>query len=391
MSPYPARRRPVWPLLLLMLVIGALIYWWFAGGDKEDAAAPPPSKVTVMTLQETAIDHTVELPGRITATRMSEVRPQVDGILQRRLFTEGSVVKEGTPLYQIDAALYEATYNSARADLVKAEATARSASAKAKRFAQLVRGGAVSRQDYDDALALSEQARADVGVAKANLDTARINLDYTRVRAPITGRIAKSNMTEGALVTANQTSPLTMITQLDPVYVDLTQSDRELAELRQSMQGQSDVPVTLLPQDSAEPYPLQGKLAFSEVTVDPTTGSVQMRAIFPNPDHRLLPGLFVRARISLPDGKGILIPQQAAPRAPDGSASVWVVGPDNKVQPVKITILRAEGSNWVVRNGVNSGDTIVMEGFQKIMPGATVETSVYGAPKEPTPPPGTKP
>ncbi len=386
MNSYPSRKRPVWVWLLLLLILGGVLYWVFGGTKtQQTASAPPSSKVTVVTVQETDVSHTVELPGRISATRMSEVRPQVNGILQRRLFTEGSVVKAGTPLYQIEPSLYQATYNSARADLIKAEATAKSAVAKAKRYAQLVRGGAVSKQEYDDAYALSEQARADVGVAKASVDTARINLDYTRVRAPITGRIGKSNMTEGALVNANQADPLAVITQLDPVYIDLSQSDRELAELRASMEGLKEVPVTLLPQDSTEPYPLTGKIEFSDVTVDPTTGSVQMRAIFPNPEYRLLPGLFVRARINLPDGQGILIPQQAAPRASDGSANVWVVSADNKVQPVKISIIRAEGTNWLVRDGVKNGDTIVMEGFQKIQPGATVAPTPFGAKEEPKP------
>lgn len=383
MNAFPSsRKRPAWPWLLLILLAGGVLYWWLSGDRKPQAPAARAMQVSVATVQQTPVSQTVELPGRISATRVSDVRPQVNGILQRRLFTEGSVVKAGTPLYQIDPALYQAAYNSARADLLKAEATEKSAAARTKRFTQLVRGGAVSRQDYDDAVAQSQQAHADVAVARAQVETARINLDYTRVRAPITGRIGKSNVTEGALVNANQADPLAVITQLDPVYIDLTQSDRELAALRGRMQGQQDVPVTLLPQDSTEPYPLPGKIEFADVTVDPTTGSVQMRALFPNPDYRLLPGLFVRARITLPAGEGILIPQQAAPRAADGSASVWVVGADHTVQPVQISIARAEGTDWLIQDGLKSGDVIVMEGFQKIAPGATVNPVPFGS-KEP--------
>ncbi|EPY00815.1 efflux RND transporter periplasmic adaptor subunit [Magnetospirillum fulvum] len=351
--------------------------------DKKQANGPRPTgpvEVVAITVEPSRVALTTELPGRTTAYRVAEVRPQVNGIVLKRLFQEGSEVKAGQQLYQIDPATYQAAVNSAQADLVKARASLKSVEAKASRYEDLVRINAVSRQDYDDAIASLDQAKAQIQVADAALQTARINLGYTKVFAPISGRIGKSSVTEGALVTANQTTSLATITQLDPIFVDVSQSSSELIRLRHTMSPNGTeakaAPVTLTLDGTSQPYDQPGRLEFSEVTVDQTTGAVQLRAVFPNPRHDLYPGLFVRARIEQGvKEQAIQVPQKALVRGADGSASVWVIGPDNKVAPRPVKVSQAVGDTWIVESGLAAGDQVVIEGLQKIRPGAEVRVA----------------
>ncbi|GAB3445070.1 efflux RND transporter periplasmic adaptor subunit [Insolitispirillum peregrinum] len=343
-------------------------------------AAPPPPEVTVQTLAAQTVPLYTDLPGRTAAYRVAEVRPQVSGIVLKRLFTEGSEVQAGQQLYQIDPSTYQAAVQSAMADLAKARATAKSVEAKAARYADLVKINAVSKQDYDDAVASLDQAKADIMVAQAAVDTAKINLEYTKVYAPISGRIGKSAITEGALVTANQTTPMSTLTQLDPIYVDVSQSSSDLMRLRQAVsagllqKGQADqAPVTLTLDGSTQAYKHNGQLQFADVTVDETTGAVQVRAVFPNPDKELYPGLFVRARVEQGVRENaLLVPQRATIRLPDGSAAVWIVGADNKVATRPIQATQAVGDAWLVNSGLQAGERIVIEGLQKIRAGAEV-------------------
>jgi membrane fusion protein (multidrug efflux system) len=349
----------------------------------------PPTEVGVVTLQPQSVDITTELPGRTTAARLAEVRPQVNGIILKRLFTEGAEVKAGQQLYQIDPAPYQAALDTAKAELARAEAAANSARTKAARYRDLVRSRAVSQQDYDDIAATLLENEAAVASAKASIRTAQINLDYTKVNSPISGRIGRSAFTEGALVTANQTQVLATVTQLDPIHVDVTQSSAELFRLRQALSGgriqsgEDKAPVTLLVgsgNDAA--YAHQGELQFSEVNVDETTGSVRLRATFPNPNNDLLPGLFVRARINWGAVPNVfMVPQQAVVRRPDGSAFVWAVSPDQKVAQKTVKAERAIGDKWLVSEGVAAGDRVVVEGVQKVAPGAQVTAVALDAEK----------
>lgn len=354
-----------------------------AACDSKQAGGPPPAgpvEVSVMTLEAQRVALTTELPGRTSAYRVAEVRPQVSGIVLKRLFEEGTEVKAGQQLYQIDPATYQAALQSANADLAKARATLKSVEAKAARYADLVQINAVSRQDYDDAVASLDQAKASILVAQAAVETARINVDYTRVLAPISGRIGKSAVTEGALVTANQTTSLATITQLDPIYVDVSQSSSDLMRLRKAVsaglmqQGDADkAPVSLSLDGTSAPYDQTGQLQFSDVTVDQTTGAVQLRAVFPNPRKELYPGLFVRARVEQGvRDNAVLVPQQAVVRTPDGGAAVWLVDGDNKVSQHPVVTAQAVGDQWLVDSGVKAGDRVVVEGLQKVRPGAEV-------------------
>lgn len=347
----------------------------------------PPAEVGVVTLQPQSVDVTTELPGRTTAARLAEVRPQVNGIILKRLFEEGAEVKAGQQLYQIDPAPYQASLDTAKAELQRAEAAAKSARTKAARYRDLVKSRAVSQQDYDDIAATLLENEAQVASAKAAIRTAQINLDYTKVASPISGRIGRSTVTEGALVTANQTQALATVTQLDPIYVDVTQSSAEMFRLRQavgrgaiqSVEGKA--PVTLLVGGSNDaPYPHRGELQFSEVSVDESTGSVRLRAVFPNPNQDLLPGLFVRAKVNWGAAENVfMVPQQAVVRRPDGSAFVWAVGPDGKAAQKTVNAERAIGDKWLVTQGVAPGDRVVVEGIQKVAPGAQVNAVALDA------------
>ena len=357
---------------------------------EQKAAAPggkPPVEVIGITVAPQQLPLFAEFPGRTTAFHVAEVRPQVGGIILKRLFEEGSEVKVGQQLYQIDPATYRAAVQSAQADLAAARANLKSVQAKAERYAELVKINAVSRQDYDDAMAKLDQAKAQIMIAEAALATTRINLDYTKVYAPLSGRIGKSNVTEGALVTANQAPPLATITQLDPIYVDVNQSSSELLRLRRAFEsGQlkktdpNHVAVTLMLDGSAVPYDLPGKLQFSEVTVDESTGAVGLRAEFPNPKRDLYPGLFVRAKIEQGVREQvILVPQKALVRMANGGTILWVVGADNKVNQKPVKAGASVGDKWLINEGIQAGDKIVTEGLQKIAAGAEVKFVEAGA------------
>ncbi|PWC96475.1 efflux RND transporter periplasmic adaptor subunit [Azospirillum sp. TSO5] len=353
-----------------------------AGGQPQGGGPP---EVSVLTIEPQRLTVTTELPGRTAPYRVAEIRPQVSGIVLKRLFREGSEVKAGDQLYQIDPATYEASLASAQADVQKAEANLQAARNKASRYGDLVKNSVVSKQDFDDVQASLKQNEAQVAAAKAAYNLASINLNYTKVFAPISGRIGKSAVTEGALVTANQATALATIQQFDPIYVDVTQTASQLMKLREDMATgrirpaePGKIPVTLFLNSNASgddtAYPAKGELQFSDVTVDAGTSSVQLRAVFPNPNKDLLPGLFVRARVEQGVAENaITVPQAAVARGPDGSARIWVVGADNKVNPRTIKTERAVGNVWLVSDGLAVGERVVVEGLQKVKPGAEVK------------------
>lgn len=354
-----------------------------ACGKPPEQRAMPPVAVTVVTLKTEALTLTRELPGRTTPFLIAEVRPQVSGIVKERLFNEGARVEAGAPLYQLDDATYRAETESALAALARAEASLESAQLKAKRAAELIKIRAISTQDHDNAVATLREAEADVGVAKAALQQTRVRLGYSRISAPISGRIGKSAVTPGALVTANQTEALATIQQLDPIYVDLSQSSGELLALRKvlgdDMKSAKDYPVTVLLEDGST-YAHEGKLTFADVSVDPATGSFALRVVIPNPERQLLPGTYVRARI----GSGrleqaLLAPQQGISRDPKGNASAMVVAADGTVEARSVQVERTVGDRWLVTGGLQAGDRIVVEGLQKIRPGAKVTASEAAA------------
>jgi membrane fusion protein (multidrug efflux system) len=334
---------------------------------------PPPFEVKAMSVIRADVTSTKEYPGRVTAYKVSEVRPQVSGVIVKRLFEEGSDVTEGQQLYQIDPAPYIAALNSAKADLQKAKATNRAIKLKADRYKDLLSMDAVSKQEYDDVVASQGEAVADIAIAQAAVDTAQINVNYTKVYAPISGRVGISTVTEGALVTANQTSQLTTITQLDPVYVDMTGSEDDLTQLRPASAGQPGRVVHLTVGSGNAAYAQDGEMKFSDVTVNETTGTVQLRAVFPNPDHTLLPGQFVKAKIDGEVRQELLVPQSAAIRGSDTKLSVWRIDQDYKVSLQPINATESSGNQWIVTDGLKEGDMIVTEGFQKIKAGDIVK------------------
>lgn len=349
-------------------------------GCEEEAAPPPPAapEVTVVTLQTQTVSLTRQLPGRTSAFLMAEVRPRVTGIVEERLFTEGSLVEAGQPLYQLDDATYRADYNSAVASRKRAEATLEVARQNAERAAELVEADAVSRQEYDNAVAALRQAEADLAVAEAAVDSSRVRLDYARITSPISGRIGKSSVTPGALVTADQAQPLATVQQLDPIYVDLTQSSSELLQLRKSLaggdvRGAEDTAVTILLEDGSR-YKHEGELNFADVSVDPSTGSYSLRVTVPNPQHLLMPGMYVRAVLSsaiLDDG--LLVPQQGITRDPRGNANALVVREDGTVEQRSVEVSRTVGDQWLVNDGLQAGDRVIVEGLQKVQPGMPVD------------------
>lgn len=353
------RARPLVPLTALFLLVGC-------SNEEPVASAPPVPEVGVYSVQAQPLTLTTDLPGRTSAYRIAEVRPQVSGIVQQRLFTEGTEVKKGQQLYQIDPRTYEAELARAEANLVTAENLA-------KRYERLLKTNAVSRQQYDDALAAWKQAQAEVQVT-------RINVQYTEVLAPISGRIGRSAVSEGALVTNGQAQELSTVTQLDPIYVDVNQPITKLLELRRALdsgrlqstgEDQAQVSLTL---DDGSAYPLTGTLKFSEVSVAPTTGSVTLRAEFPNPDRKLLPGMFVHALLREGTQQdAILVPQQAVSRDVRGVPNVWVVKPDNSVELREVETLRTVGNAWLIGKGVANGDRVVTEGIQRVRSGITVK------------------
>jgi len=357
----------------------------------------PPAAVDVVTLHSAPLQLMTELTGRTAPLRVAEVRPQVNGIILKRLFTEGSDVKAGQLLYQIDPAVYQAEVASAKANLAKAEANERSARLKAQRYAELVKVKAISRQEYDDADAAWKQQVAEIGSAKAALQSANINLAYTRITAPISGRIGKSAVTEGALVTAQQATSLTTISQLDPMYVDVRQSTADLLRLKRQVaagkltQGEKgDASVSFQLEDGSQ-YGQKGSLQFSDVTVDETTGMVTLRVIVPNPNQLLLPGMFMRA--TLQEGErpqGLLVPQTAVTRTPKGGATAMVVTADNKVELREVQLGRVYGDSWVVESGLNAGEKVIVAGLQKVKPGAAVAPTEHASTAQTQQTPATK-
>jgi membrane fusion protein (multidrug efflux system) len=357
-------------------------------GCKQPATSGGPPKtipeVGVVIINPQTVSLTTELSGRITPHQVAEVRPQVGGIIQKRLFIEGSDVKMGDALYQIDPASYQAALSSAKAAQAKAEANQCTLRQRADRYKQLVAINAVSRQDYDDVSANLKQAEADVASAKAAVETARINLGYTRILAPISGRIGRSSVTAGALVTANQGEALATIQQLDPVYVDVTQSSAELLRLKRTLASgtlKNNAPdqakVNLLLEDGSR-YPQDGTLKCSEVSVNQSTGSITLRALFPNPQHLLLPGMFVRGIVQ--EGQqeqAMLVPQRGISRDTAGNAIALVVGENNTVEQRLLKTERALGDAWLVTDGLKSGERVIVEGLQRIRPGAQVKVSLF--------------
>ncbi len=380
-SKRPATRRGAG---IAVLALGALA----ACDDKPNGAAnaapapPPPAQVTVVTLRHQPAPVTTVLPGRTTAFRVAEVRPQVGGVLRERLFTEGEEASADEPLFRIDPAPFQAALETAEASLARAEASAHSADLTVNRYRPLVRARAVSQQDLDLAEAALRQAQADVASAQAAVDTARINLGYTVVNSPIAGRTGRSSVTVGALVTASQSAPLVTVTQLDPIYVDMTQPSAALLRQRRDVadgvlrRDAADRAAAVLILEDGTEYTRRGEIQFSEVIVDQGTGSVTLRAVFPNPDGLLMPGMFVRARVE--EGtidQALLVPQQAVARTPRGEPMAYVVSGQGVVESRILKTSRAIGTDWLVTEGLAAGDRVVTEGVLRIRPGARVEAT----------------
>ncbi len=353
-----------------------------ACGGKQDAAqqhpqGPPPAGD--VTVQPESVTLTTTLPGRTTAFETSEVRPQVNGLITARLFTEGDQVTKGQALYRIDPQPYVAAVANARAALARARAAIASTTALQRRYGELVKINAIARQDYENSITQAQQAQADVAAQSAALRTAQIDLARTTIRAPISGRIGRSVATTGALATAAQTTPLTTIQRLDPIYVDVPQSSADLLRLRQQIasgdlaRGGGAARVRLRLEDGSV-YPIEGKLQFADVTVDPNTGTQTIRALFPNPRGLLLPGMYVRAElVEGTQDDGILVPQRAVTRDEKGNAVAMIVGPDGKVQPRPLKTSRTIGDNWLVTSGLKAGDKVIVEGGMMLRPGMQVK------------------
>lgn len=348
-----------------------------AGDPSKAAPAPPPPEVGVVTLEAQTVTLTRELPGRTSPYVVAEVRPQVTGIVQERRFTEGGRVKEGQVLYKLDDATLRADVVAARAQQSRAEATLASAKLTAQRTGELAKIDAVSRQDNENAIAALRQAEADVAAAKAVVARAEVLLGHATITSPITGRIGKSTVTQGALVTANQAQALATVQQLDPIYVDLTQSSSELLQLRKQLASgraqEANTPVKILLEDGTA-YEHPGKLTFSDVTVDPATGSYLLRVVVPNPKSILLPGSYVRAVLGTAVRENaVLVPQRGVTRDPKGNATAMVLGPDDKVAVRPVKVNRTVGDNWLVDEGLAAGDRVIVEGVQKVQPGAAAK------------------
>ncbi len=379
-----------WRALAVLLVLAAAAA--VSGCDRGAKAAAPPSgpvEVGVVTLEPTPVTLTRDLPGRTSAFRVAEVRARVNGIVLKRLFAEGSEVKEGQPLFLIDPAPYRATLEAAKAQLARSEAQLANNRLVAQRYAELVADNAVSRQEHDSAMAALKASEADVAAGRAAVESAQINVGYTSVRSPVSGRIGRSAVTEGAYVQQSQATLLATVQQLDTVYVDVTQSSVEVLRLRRDLEdgrlqkvGRDQARVKLFTEDGRE-YPVAGTLQFTDVTVDPSTGSVALRALFPNPRRDLMPGMFVRARLE--EGvnpEALLVPQQAVSRDQKGLPFALVVGPDRKVERRQLVTDRAIGDAWLVTSGVKRGEQIIVDGLQKVRPGAEVKPVAAGVPKQ---------
>jgi len=368
-------------LLAALVVLGGCV-------DAKEAPPAPPAEVSVVTVHKTSVPVVTELPGRTFAYLVAQVRARVDGIVLKREFSEGADVKAGQRLYQIDPAPYRATLDSALGTLQKAQANLAAMTSQGERYKILIGGNGVSKQEYDNAIAAQGQAAADVASSAAAVQTARINLGYTDVVSPITGRTGPSLVTQGAYVQASAATLLTTVQQIDPIYADLTQTSvaglqlrRDVASGQLKVNGPDQAKVTLTLEDGSR-YPATGTLQFTDITVDPGTGSVTVRAVFPNPDHVLLPGMFVRASIEQGvNDNALLVPQQGVTHDPSGHATALVVGPDNKVELRAILATRTSGANWVVDGGLKDGERVIVSGVQKVQPGTLVRTVDASAPK----------
>lgn len=381
-----SKNRGVMPLAAILVLSGSLVLIGCNDKDAAQAHAQQAPEVGIVTLKAAPLNITTELPGRTSAFRVAEVRPQVSGIILKRNYVEGSDVTAGTSLYQIDPATYQAAYDSAKGDLAKAQAAAEIARLTVNRYKPLLGTHYISKQEYDQAVSNAMQANATVLAAKAAVETARINLAYTQVTSPISGRTGKSSVTEGALVTSGQATAMTTVQQLDPMYVDVTQSSDEFLRLKKELadgtlkQEDGKAKVRLLLENGTE-YAETGTLEFSGVTVDETTGSITIRAIFPNPNEALLPGMFVRARLDegvRPDA--LLVPQQGVTRNPRGEATAMVVGADDKVELRTLVANQAIGDKWLVTEGLKAGDRLIVSGLQKIRPGVQVKVQEVTTP-----------
>ena len=366
--------------------------------DAQQAAAAqkmPPTEVGVIVAQPQSVEQAVELSGRTTAFEISEVRPQTSGVIQKRLFTEGSYVREGQALYEIDSRTNHATVDSARATLVRQKANLNALRVKEGRYRQLVGSNAISKQDYDDMVAQVKLAEADVASAQAELKNAEINLGYSTVRSPISGQTNRSTVTVGALVTASQTDPLVTVQRLDPIYVDINQSSSELLRLRQqlnqgSLDSSNNTKVKLKLEDGSY-YPVEGRLAFSDASVNPDTGTVTIRAVFPNPNHLLLPGMYATAQIVqgvIPNA--ILIPQAAITRTPTGQAIAMVVNAKGVVETRSVETSGVQAKDWIITAGLKTGEKVIVDGVAKVKEGATVVAKPY-QPQAATPQGATQP
>jgi len=364
--------------VVFVVLLGGLV---LAACDREQQPPPPPvPEVSVITVRPHTVVLTAELPGRTSAFRIAEIRPQVSGLIQRRLFTEGSDVKAGQALYQIAPAPFQAALDNANASLSRAEAGLSAMQSRVRRFEELLAIKAVSRQDYDDAAASLKETEATIEYWKAMVKTARINRGYTRITAPISGRIGTSSVTDGALVTAYQPVALATIQQMDPLYVDVPQSTAELLRLKRRLEtgslhqngtGQKKVQIIL---EDGTVYPLDGTLQFYDVTVNQTTGTVTLRIVFPNPEGILLPGMFVRAVVREGVNEGaILVPQQAVSRDPKGNPLTLVVNSQDTVEQRQLELDRAIGNQWLVTSGLAPGERVIVEGIQKVRPGSRVK------------------
>src|SRR5262245_37389824 len=351
-----------------------------AACGKDQGGPPPPPEVSIVTLKPRPVAITDQLPGRTTAFKVAEVRPQVTGIVQKRLFAEGAEVKAGEQLFQIDSGSYRAALSSAEAALKRAEAEAVTAKLLAERYEPLIAANAVSKQENDEAIAASARAEADVASARAAVDAARINVVYTQVLSPITGRIGRTLVTEGALVTSGQQAPLATVQQLDPIYVDITQSSTDLLRLQRQLangelvkddKNQPEVTLTL---EDGSVYAERGRLKVAEAQVDPSTGSVVLRAVFPNPRRELLPGMFVRAQLAQGTrSAALLVPQRGVSHNPKGEATVLIVDKEDKVAERTVTADRAINGEWLITDGLSAGDRVIVDGLQKAKPGPPVK------------------
>ncbi len=379
------------PALLSLVIAGC------GGSSAGTPAAPPIAEVSVVTVHKGSVPMTMELPGRTSPVRVAQVRSRVDGIVLAREFKEGADLQANQRLFQIDPAPYRATLDSASAALARAQANLAVATVLAERYQILLGGNGVSKQDYDNAVAARQQAAADVAGSKAAVETAQINLGYTNVVSPIKGRIGSAAVTQGAYVQANAATLLATVQQIDPIYVDLSQSSlqglqlrRDIASGKLKLNGPGQVSVNLILEDGSA-YPLAGKLQFSDITVDPATGSVTVRALFPNPNAVLLPGMFVRARIEQGvNDNVVLVPEAGVSHDAAGKATALVVGTDNKVVLHTLQASRTLGSQWVVEGGLNDGDKVIVAGVQKVKPGdavRAVEAAALYRPRQSAPAP----